>query len=354
MQPLIIAELGTAHGGSAACARELIDAAAFAGADGVKFQIVYADEILHPNTGTVPLPGGDTPLYEVFKKLETPPDFFAGLKQYTESKNLLFLATPFGLRSAAELKSLAPKAVKIASPELNYTHLVREVAGWNIPAYLSTGVSTLAGIESALEFFNSPVCLLHCITAYPAPPEQYNLRLLTTLRSLFGVQTGLSDHSLDPVLVPSIAAALNAALIEKHFCLSRAAGGLDDPIALPPAAFADMAKAVRETAAALDAGDDALDMVIKRFGAETVNGVLGDGVKRLAPAEKANYGRTNRSIHALRLIKKGELITAENAAILRTEKILRPGLPPSFFENVLNRPACRDIPAGEGIRFQDI
>jgi sialic acid synthase SpsE len=171
MQPLIIAELGTAHGGSAACARELIDAAAFAGADGVKFQIVYADEILHPNTGTVPLPGGDTPLYEVFKKLETPPDFFAGLKQYTESKNLLFLATPFGLRSATELKALAPKAVKIASPELNYTHLVREVAGWNIPAYLSTGVSTLAGIESALEFFNSTVCRLHFLKMYLTGPH---------------------------------------------------------------------------------------------------------------------------------------------------------------------------------------
>ncbi|MDR2258849.1 MAG: N-acetylneuraminate synthase family protein, partial [Treponema sp.] len=148
---LIIAELGTSHGSDLVKAKELTDAAAEAGAACVKFQIVYADEILHPNTGEVALPGGKIRLYDRFKQLEVRPDFFAELKGYAESKGLLFLCTPFGPRSARELRALNPKAVKIASPELNYTGLLREVGAWNLPILLSSGVSKLGDIEAALE-----------------------------------------------------------------------------------------------------------------------------------------------------------------------------------------------------------
>jgi sialic acid synthase SpsE len=358
--PFIIAELGTAHGGSSAKAKVLIDAAAAAGADCVKFQIVYADEILHPHTGVVPLPNGSVRLYDVFQKLTMPPSFFAALKTYAESKNLAFLATPFGFQSAAELKRLHPAFVKIASPELNYIQLLREVAAWRIPVFLSSGVSTLAGIEEALGVFEGTarhhVTLLHCVTSYPAPPSEYNLRLLATLRGVFGIPTGVSDHSMEPALVPAVAAALGAAVIEKHFCLSRGDTGLDDPVALPPQAFAAMVQAVRSSAetARLAGEKEALRALAGQYGAETVEAVLGDGVKRLSPSESANYGRTNRSVHALVDIPEGAVLTQENTAILRTEKVLRPGLPPAMWEKLIGRTARAFIPAGEGIRFEDV
>jgi sialic acid synthase SpsE len=359
--PFIIAELGTSHGGSIVKAKELVDAAAASGADCVKFQIVYADEILHPNTGLVPLPGGNTRLYDVFKRLEVPPAFFADIKTYAESKNVRFLASPFGPRSAAELKRLAPLSVKIASPELNYAQLVREIARWDIPVFLSSGVSTLADIEAALVLFDEAggrerVTLLHCVTSYPAPLSEYNLRLLATLRGIFGVNTGISDHSLEPEPVPCVAAALGASAIEKHFCLSRDDSGLDDPIALPPARFADMVKAVRLTADIRreDGEARALAEIDKRYGAGLAAVIAGDGIKRLSPSEAAHYGRTNRSIHALAAIPCGALITAENTAPLRTEKVLRPGLPPSLWEKILGGTARAFIPDGEGVRLEDV
>ncbi|MDR1178291.1 MAG: N-acetylneuraminate synthase family protein, partial [Spirochaetaceae bacterium] len=231
-RPFIIAELGTGHNGDRVRAGELIDAAAQSGADCVKFQIVYAGEILHPKTGTVSLPGGDIALFERFKDLELPPDFYAEMKEKAEKQGLFFLCTPFGPRSAGELRGLAPGAVKIASPELNYTALLELIGSWDLPVFLSTGISLLADIEAALAFFSrEKVCLLHCVTSYPAPPEDYKLRLITTLSGIFGCAVGLSDHSMDACLVPVLAAALGARAIEKHFCLSRSGSGLDDPIA---------------------------------------------------------------------------------------------------------------------------
>jgi sialic acid synthase SpsE len=350
---LVIAELGTGHGGDPVKARELCDAAAEAGADCVKFQMVYADEILHPNTGEVALPGGKIRLYDRFRELEMPPPFFRDMKEYVESRGLLFLCTPFGPRSAAELRALNPALVKIASPELNYTALVREIAGWGLPILLSAGVSRLADIEGALELLAGvPVCLLHCVTAYPAPEADYNLRVLESLARVFGVPLGISDHSQDPELVPALGTALGAAVIEKHFCLSREDPGLDDPIALPPEGFARMVRAVR--AAEGRTAEETVEAYANERGTALVEAILGDGVKRLASSERANYERTNRSLHALRDIAPGEPIGPGDFAALRTEKILRPGLPPSWAERVTGRTAQRFIPAGEGIRFEDL
>jgi sialic acid synthase SpsE len=351
-RPLIIAELGTSHGGDPVKARELADAAVEAGADCVKVQIVYAREILHPNTGTVPLPGGMIRLYDRFKALERGPEFYAGLKSHVESRGGLFLASPFGLQSARELRSLNPRALKIASPELNYTALLEEAASYNLPVFLSSGVSKLGDIEAALGILPADrVCLLHCVTAYPAPAEDYNLRLLPNLGGIFGTAVGLSDHSLDPELVPALGTALGAAAVEKHFCLSQKDPGLDDPVALSPGAFARMVRTVRRVSAL---GDGALEALTREWGPERVNPVLGDGVKRLAPSEAANYERTNRSIHAVRDIPAGETIAAGMTAVLRTEKTLRPGLPPSWEARIAGRKARTFIPAGEGVRFEDI
>ncbi|MDR0402889.1 MAG: N-acetylneuraminate synthase family protein [Treponema sp.] len=352
---LIIAELGTSHGGDRAKASELIAAAAESGADCVKCQIVYADEILHPKTGPVTLPGGAVPLYRVFKKLEQKPEFYEYLKEQTENRGLLFLATPFGPKSAALLKKMGPKAVKIASPELNYRSLVEEIASWKIPAYLSTGISLLGDIERAIEPFRGGedrLCLLHCITAYPAPAEEYNLRVIPLLKGIFGCGAGVSDHSADPVLVPVLAWAMGASAIEKHFCLSREDPGLDDPIALPPKDFAVMVKALRR---AFTMEKEAVAAEIAdAYGAQRGEKVLGDGVKRLAPSEEANYERTRRSVHALKTIRRGETISGGMIAVLRSEKTLRPGLSPAWTERIVGKQAKNTVPSGEGIRFEDV
>jgi sialic acid synthase SpsE len=385
--PLIIAELGTAHGGDLSRAKEMAAAAAEAGAACVKLQMVFADEILHPNTGEVTLPGGAIRLYDRFRQLEMPLEFYAEVKEYVESRGLLFLCTPFGLKSAKMLRTLQPKIVKIASPELNFTDLLREVAGWGLPVLLSTGVSTLGDIEAAVGILGNgewgvgsgdrysdydstsevypgisknnpysprptPYSLLHCVTAYPAPETDYNLRVLRSLSAVFGAAVGVSDHSLDPELVPALAVSQGAAVIEKHFCLSRDDPGLDDPIALPPPLFARMTAAIRQAAAV--GPQETIANLSRDRGAAVVEAVLGSGVKTLAPSERENYARTNRSIHALRDIQPGETIQASDFAVLRTEKILRPGLAPPWAAALCGRTARQFIPAGEGIRFEDV
>ncbi|MCL2276312.1 MAG: N-acetylneuraminate synthase family protein [Treponema sp.] len=372
--PLIIAELGTSHNGDIYKAREMILAAAEAGASCVKTQMVFADEILHPNTGIVPLPGGQIRLYDKFKSLESPKEFYESIKEFTESNKLLFLCTPFGYKSAKLLKEMKPKVVKIASPELNYTGLLEEIAGWGAPILLSSGVSRLTDIENAVNliikrklandkekksqnsgdssFIRADICLLHCVTSYPAPEIEYNLRLLPNLSAIFGVSTGISDHSSDPRVIPSLSVCMGASVIEKHFCLSKTDPGLDDPIALAPDEFSKMVKAVKTAA------DSEPEKIIAQYknerGCDYIEQVLGSGVKELADSEKANYSLSNRSIHALRDINKGEIIKKEDYAALRTEKVLRPGLEPYWENEIEGRTARNFIPAGEGIRFEDI
>ena len=352
--PLIIAELGTSHNADTVKAREMTDAAGEAGAQCVKFQMVFADEILHPNTGEVPLPGGRIRLYDRFKALEAPVEFYARIKEYAESRGLLFLCTPFGLKSASILREIHPKIVKIASPELNFTGLLEEIARWKLPVLLSSGVSRLGDIEEAVSILKpeTELCLLHCVTSYPAPVTDYNLRVLPNLAAIFGVPVGVSDHSADPCLIPALAVSMGAAVIEKHFCLSRTDPGLDDPIALPPEDFSQMVKAV------LFAAEAGPQETIARYNCERteelVLQILGNGVKELAPCEKENYRLTNRSIHALRDIQKGEILKKSDYAVLRTEKILRPGLEPHWEAAIEGRAARNFIPAGEGIRFEDI
>lgn len=349
----IIAEIGTAHQGSLGKAEKLIKAAARSGADCAKFQVVFADEIIHKNTGTVPLPGGDIPLYQVFRDLEQDRDFYRNLKEMTEAEGMDFLASPFGLKSAALLRDIGSDQFKIASPELNHYPLLKEVASYNKDMILSSGVSTLGDIEEALKITGTErTTLLHCITAYPAPPEEYNLKLIPLLAQLFGVQTGVSDHSTDPVLVPLLSVAVGGRMIEKHFTLSRMTDGLDDPIALEPEDFRKMADSVREAEAR--GIESIIPTLTKKYGETLVNAVLGSGRKVLAPSERNNYERTNRSVHAAEELKAGTVLTRQNCALLRTEKVLRPGISPLYWEEILGRTVKCPVPDGEGIRWEDL
>lgn len=341
----IIAEIGTSHNGSTGKAQDLIHAARDAGADCVKFQYVIADEIIHPETGNVTLPGGDISLYQRFKELEQPPEFYHKIKETAENSGLTFLCSPFGIESAKELIRMEVQAIKIASPELNHYPLLDTVKDY--PLIMSTGVSTLEDIAKAVSRTMEESILLHCITSYPAPEKEYNLKVIHALRSIFGRETGVSDHSKDPVLVPALAAALKASVIEKHITLSGAGSGLDDRIALEPNDFSQMCKSVR--LAETEGYNATLDRLMNKYDPEFVVQILGDGVKRLAPSETANYLTTNRSIISTRTVLKGEQFTEENIALLRSEKNITPGLAPDYLEIVLGRRASRDIKNGSGI-----
>jgi sialic acid synthase SpsE len=350
---LVIAEIGTSHQGDAGKARALIDAAAQAGADCIKFQLVHAEEILHPLSGSVDLPTGRIALYEQFKTLERNIEFYADLKAATEARGVLFLCSPFGIKSARELKSLGVHALKIASPELNHFPLLKETASYGLPLFLSTGVSTLGDIERALQVVGRPgSVVMHCITSYPAPEEQYNVSLLASLRAVLGVEVGLSDHSRDPVLVPALAVLNGACAVEKHFTLSREGAGLDDPVALEPDEFRRMIQEIR----AVETGKEnaVQGRLEKIYGRDRVKAVLGSGVKEMAASEMGNYRLTNRSLHAMREIAEGEQIADRDVAVLRTEKVLRPGLGPEFLAVVVGARAKRRIPDGAGIAWADL
>ena len=352
----IIAEIGTSHGGSCDKAKELINAAIYAGADCVKFQIVYAHEILHSDTGFVKLPTGNIPLYDRFKELETSPEFYIKCADYCKKQNILFSASPFGLQSLNELAAINPAMIKIPSPELNHFPLLHYINEnyYNFPLVLSSGVSKLSDIEKALEATTNVKsrALLHCITAYPAPEEEYNLKLIENLSAIFGVPCGVSDHSMDPVLVPVLSVACGGSVIEKHICLSRKDSGLDDPVALEPDDFLKMVKAVRK--AESQTHEEIIAELSSQYGSEKVLRILGSGKKELAAAEKQNYTRTNRSIHFMRSMRKGEKITENDIAVLRTEKVLSPGISPEFYDTVLGAELARDVQNGSGLVWTDV
>ena len=368
----IIAEIGTSHCGSLEKAYKLIDAAKKAGADCAKFQWVYADEILHPKTGYVQLPTGSISLYERFKSLEQPVSFYKKVQAYTKQQGLDFGCSPFGIKSLRKLYSLKPDMIKIASPELNHYPMLKELVrletcpfSKRIPVVLSSGVSLMSDIEKALKMLkpltnNSykaktaqrkhrlpPISLLHCITSYPAPETEYNLSLLATLSDAFSLQTGVSDHSLDPLLVPLISVAAGGRIIEKHITLSKETDGLDDPVALTPDEFANMTQKVREIAN-LD-HDMLIAELTDMFGEEMVETIMGDGEKKLAPSEKQNYTRTNRSIHVMKDMKCGQRIHKKDVAVLRTEKILSPGMSPEFFYDIIGKRLKTNVSAGSGL-----
>ena len=384
----VIAEIGTAHSGNLDKAFKLIDEAKRAGAHIIKFQWVYADEILHPDTGFVNLPGGSVRLYDRFRELEVPPSFFRVCLEYTHKNGLLFACSPFGVKSLHELCDIHPDAIKIASPEVNHIPLLRECASYygKIPIILSSGVSKLGDLEKAIEILTGnkdcdgtslpkenvlpPLTLLHCITSYPAPEKEYNVRAVETLSRIFGIPTGISDHSLDPVLVPVLSSAMGGVMVEKHITLSKMTDGLDDPVALEEEGFTQMCSALRQTDSLFNryqrdieaSGSTcrqhpALNQTIKQlseqYGGEKVKAVLGSGIKVLAESERANYGRTNRSLHYVREMEKGDAVKSGDISVLRTEKVLSPGISPDYLDMILGAVLTRSVKAGDGVQFKD-
>lgn len=350
----LIAEAGTAHNGDLVYARELIDVAAEAGAAYIKFQYVIANEILHKKTPPILLFDAEVNLYERFVRLEQGPAFYAELVEYAKSKQIDFLCTPFGIKSAQYLLDIGLASFKIASPELNHFPLLTFINRHQLPVFISTGLAYLSDIEESLGYLNQcATTLLHCVTSYPAPEEDYALSCIPHLSALFSVAVGCSDHSLDCLIIPLLAQYYGASHLEKHITLSRQGKGLDDPIAITPPELNTLCQESRELTERLDSEGPAASMryLEDRFTKERIQRASGTGSYKLSPQEKKTYYTSRRSILALTTIEAGQHISEKNCAVLRAEQNGLPGLHPRYLNVVLGKIARKPIHPGEGITW---
>ncbi|MDP7420977.1 MAG: N-acetylneuraminate synthase [bacterium] len=326
----IIAEAGVNHNGRIELARKLIDAAADAGADAVKFQTWVTEEVVVPGAPLAPYQaaGNDTAdQFSLLKKLELSKTAFNELKTYSETRGLEFLSTPDEEKSADFLDSIGVSAFKIGSGELTNLPLLRHVAAKGKTIVLSTGMGTLLEVEEAVRAIEDaypetgdqpPLILLHAVTAYPAPAEEYNLRALVTLRENFGYPVGLSDHT-QGYEIALAAVALEAGVIEKHLTLDQTMNGPDHAASINPAGFKELVEKVR-----------------------LVEKALGDGVKRPAACEMENLIIVRKSLVARVAIPAGTVIREEMLSALRPGT----GISPSRRKTVIGKRARQNIPAG--------
>lgn len=331
---LIIAEAGVNHNGDISIARRLVDAAAEAGADIVKFQTFKAENLVTKDAGKAEYQkrnqnDGDTSQYSMLKRLELSDADHRALADYCRSKGIRFWSTAFDSESIEYLHSMKMALWKIPSGEItNYPYL-RQIARFNEPVIMSTGMSTEDDIDRALQALvgngldRDKITLLHCNTEYPTPMEDVNLRAMETMRKKFSLPVGYSDHTRG-IEVPIAAVALGATVIEKHFTLSRHMEGPDHRASLEPNELHAMVTAIRNIERALGSAD-----------------------KKVSESERKNIAIARKSIVAKRLIKVGEQFTEENLAVKRPGN----GLSPMLWEEVKGLRAKRDFNIDELIEL---
>ncbi len=328
----VIAEAGSNHDRDLDQARRLIDVAAAAGADAVKFQTFTSDRIVAETTTRARyldaiLPPDET-MASLFRKLELPYEWHAILKEHAEAAGLDFLSSAFDEQAVDLLQGLNVRAFKVATYELWHLPLLRYIARLGKPMICSTGMADIGEVQDAVtavaESGNANLILLHCTVNYPPPFSDLNLRAMETMRRAFGVPVGYSDHT-PGWTAPVVATALGAAVIEKHFTTSRDRPGPDHRFALEPGELAEMIRAIRDAQAS-----------------------LGDGVKRRAEAEADLYLTARRSLHAARAIEPGETITADMVAVLRPGT----GIEVRDLDHVVGRVARRRIERHEPLAWE--
>lgn len=253
----VIAEAGSNHNRDLSVARELIDVAADAGADAVKFQTYTGSTLYSAKAPRFEYLRDERTPAELLDAIALPREWQEQLAAHAASRGIAFFSTPFDAEAVDSLAAVGAPAMKIASFEIVDLPLIRHAASVGVPIILSTGMATYGEIEDALgavkEAGNRQVALLRCASVYPAAPEIMNLRAMATMRDAFGVPVGLSDHTTG-ISVASAAVALGAELVEKHFTLSREMKGPDHAFALEPGELGAMVSAIREVEAALGNG----------------------------------------------------------------------------------------------------
>ena len=329
----IVAEAGSNHNGSFDQALRLIDAAADARADAVKFQQFKAAKLYPKSAGASDYLNTPRSIYDIIHDMEAPEDWVPRLAAHCRQRGLAFLSSPFDEESVDLLNPWVP-AFKVASYEMTHAPLLRHIARKGKPMIVSTGAAVLDEVVRSVEIIraegNDQLVLLQCTAKYPTPLDAINARALVALREATGLPTGLSDHSRDPIIAPVVAVALGACVIEKHFTLSNRLPGPDHAFAVEPDELRTLVQRVREAEQA-----------------------LGHGRKETLPEEQElrEFGR--RSIFARRDISAGEQLTTESVAVLRCGK-LGFGLQPEALDRVLGRTAAHSIPAEALIRLEDL
>lgn len=327
----VIAEAGVNHNGDLALAFRLIDAAVNAGADAVKFQTFKADALVTRSAPKAAYQRESTDAaesqFEMLRRLELTPAAHRELFAHCREKRILFMSTPFDEESADLLGELSVAVFKIPSGELTNTPFLTHVAKKQRPMIVSTGMSRLGEVETAVETIratgNEDLVLLHCVSNYPADAADVNLRAMLTLAAAFGVPVGYSDHTLG-IEVALAAVALGAVVIEKHVTLDRSMPGPDHKASSEPDELAALVRGIRKVEVA-----------------------LGDGIKRPAIAEADTAAVARKSLVASRALKAGERLGERDVAVKRPGT----GLPPSQRPLLIGRALTKDIAAGELLTF---
>lgn len=330
----IIAEMSANHNMDFNRAKEIIDAAKYAGANAIKIQTYTADTItIDCNSEAFMTKKGGLwegmTLYELYGKAYTPWEWQKELKEYAMSIGIDFFSSPFDLTAVDFLEELQVPAYKIASYEINDIPLIRKVARTGKPVIISTGIAYLEDIDLAVrtcrEEKNENVILLKCVSAYPAPYEGMNLQSIDTLKNTFGCTVGLSDHSLGSEIAVA-AVAVGAKVIEKHLTLKRSDGGVDSAFSMEIEEFRSMVNQIRNVEKALGIKTYILDEKIK------------------------NSRRGSRSLFVTRDMKAGEVITEENV------KSIRPGIGmhTKYYEEILGKTVRVDLKKGTPMSWEVI
>ena len=333
--PFIIAEMSGNHNQSIDRAFKIIETAAQCGAHAVKLQTYTADTI------TIDHKGGlfdikdenslwkNRNLYELYQEAHTPWEWHEALYKCAADNNIIIFSTPFDDSAVEFLEKLNSPAYKIASFENNHLPLLRKVAQTGKPVIMSTGVSTLSGLAESVETLRNNKCsdlvLLKCTSNYPSNPLNSNLQTIPHLRALFNCEVGLSDHTMG-IGVPVAATALGATVIEKHFCLSRAEGGVDSAFSLEP--------------------DELKNLVIETERAWQSLGTVQYGIQ---PTENKSL-LFKRSIYAVKDIQPGEKLSYENIRVIRPGD----GLHPRYFEQLIGTTARVSLHKGTPLSWNKI
>ena len=319
----IIAEAGVNHNGSLDMAFRLVEAARQGGADAVKFQAFHSDLLTTCSAGKADYqkkytPANETQI-EMLRGLELSFDQHHKIKQHCAEVGIEYMASPFDESSADMLASLDVQRFKVPSGEITNLPLLASIAGKHKHILLSTGMSTIGEVEEAVQAIRAHTAagmtLLHCVTEYPAPFSEINLRVMQTLRTAFGLPVGYSDHT-PGIEIALAAAALGATVIEKHMTLDRNLPGPDHKASLEPAEFACMVASIRN-----------------------VSQALGDGIKAPARCEMKNLLVARKSIVAARSLPAGHRIVRSDLAVKRPGS----GLPAKMIDAFLGRTLCTAV-----------
>jgi N-acetylneuraminate synthase len=330
----VIAEAGVNHNGSIDLALRLIDVAKASGADAVKFQTFRADLLAtrsaHKASYQTRTTAHNESQFEMLQRLELDATAHQCLIDHCRQIGIQFLSSPFDAQSADLLATLDVPLFKIPSGEITNLPFLKHLARKGRPLILSTGMSTLGEVEEAVNVLHaagaSQLTLLHCVTEYPAPYAEVNLRAMQTLKVVFGLPVGYSDHT-SGIEIAIAAVALGAEVIEKHFTLDRSLPGPDHAASLEPAELQQMVAAVRHVEVA-----------------------LGNGIKAPAPCELPNISVARKSVVASRLLRAGRQLTPEDLDIKRPGN----GLAPKLLPMLIGRTLRADLAKDEIIRWEHL